>query len=97
MPARNHSEKCRRRIAEAIERDEKRHLEDDVEMEVSESKRSKVDGNADERLARKRASDVDVRELDAERNQRDEDAQAESSEQSVPKLLETIRSRAGND
>ena len=74
VPARNHSEKCRRRIAEAIEKDEKRHLEDDVEMEVSENKRSKVDDdNADERLARKRASDVDVRELDAERNQRDED------------------------
>ena len=49
-------------------------------MEVSESQRSKVDEeNADERLARKRASDTDVRELDAERNQRDDDAQAESS------------------
>ena len=48
-------------------------------MEESESKRSKTDEDASERLARKRASDVDVRELDAERNQRDEDAQAESS------------------
>ena len=48
-------------------------------MEVSESKRSKVDDDNAERLARKRASDTDVRELDAERNQRDDDAQAESS------------------
>ena len=97
MPARNHSEKCRRRIAEAIERDEKRRLEDDVEMEVSESKRSKVDEDVDERLARKRASDVDVGELDAERNQRDEDAQAESSGTKRPEAPGDARSRAGND
>ena len=38
-----------------------------------------MDEDVSQRLARKRASDVDVRELDAERSQRDEDAQAQSS------------------
>ena len=47
-------------------------------MEESESKRSTVDDES-ARRARKRASDVDVRELDAERSQRDKDAQAQSS------------------
>ena len=48
VPARNHSEKCRRRIAEVIERDEKRQRDEDVEMEESESKRSKVDEDVGE-------------------------------------------------
>ena len=34
--ARNHSEKCRKRIQEAMERDEKRQQDEDVDMEVSE-------------------------------------------------------------
>ena len=50
-------------------------------MEESECKRSKADDDASVRLARKRQSDVDVWELDAERSQRDEDAQAKSSGQ----------------
>ena len=78
-PARNHSKKCRTRIAEAVEKDEKRRREEDVEMKESESKRSKVDEDESTKRARKRASDVDVREWDAKRSQRDSDAQAASS------------------
>ena len=97
MPARNHSDKCRRRIAEAIERDEKRHRDEDVEMEESEIKRSRTDEDANEPLARKRASDVDVRELEAQRKNVTRMLRQNRQERSVQKLLETIRSRAGND
>ena len=71
--AKNHTEACRKRIQEAVERDDKRERDEDVIMDESVRKRSKLDDKG-ERLQRKRQSDTDHRDLDVERSQRDEGA-----------------------
>ena len=77
-PARNHIEQCRKRFEEAIAKDEKRSRDEDAIMDVEESasKKSKVSESS-----RKRQSETDIRDLDVERSQRDEEAQASGSGQ----------------
>ena len=77
-PSRNHIETCRKRFEEAIAKDEQRGRDEDVIMDVeeSESKKSKVS-----EASRKRQSETDIRDLDVERSQRDEEAQASGSGQ----------------
>ena len=77
--SRNHAEKCRKRMTKAMEKGEfgKRRREDaQARMEEAESKSAKVDDEGERRRNLKRASDVNVRDLDAERNQRDDEAQS---------------------
>ena len=80
-----------KKIKEAMEKDEKRQQDEDVDMEVSESKRSKVDDER-ERLQRKRQSETDVRDLDAERSERDEAAQSSGSKRQSEVPVEEIDS-----
>ena len=66
-------------MAEAMAKDElgKRRLDDATSRMASKSaKVEEADGEADRRRRLKRASDVDVRELDEERNQRDDEAKS---------------------
>ena len=71
-------------MAEAMAKDElgKRRLDDAASRMASKSARvEEADDEADRRQRLKRASDVDVRELDEERNQRDDEAQSSNKRQ----------------